>query len=441
MVSARDGYQEDARSVSGQTIENGGLTWHRIALRSTGPRARARSYWEFFRRGLAASVGGAKPDVVFTSSPPPTQMLLAIIAALRWRVPLVLEIRDLWPFFLEGMGLVRSKPALAALRALEWLGYRSASAVVSVSPAFRPYLEACGIRPADLIDAPHGARPQDRNSLDAAGKAFRERHGLADRPIILFAGSLQEHYAVELWLHAVELWLAAAAALAQQRPEAVLVVAGGGRCRDRVEAAASAHRSIIYLGTVPRSDLDPAMGAADIGLVCLSPVAGFEFVLPGKLVDLLSIAIPVVTNVQGQTAKLVELSGGGWVATQDPNDLLDTLREALDAGSIERRRRGSLGRTFVTRHLAAQSQGDAIAGICEAAITKWPGSGPSRTRAPSYNGPVDAAALLRAGGAAMASASFESWLHRRRDLELQPHRYCRAADTPTNAKWAGRLFE
>lgn len=401
LVSASDGYQEDRPTAEGSILTEGNLEWHRLSLSSTGPRARARSYWEFFWRALMASWSGSRPDLVFTSSPPPTQMLLALLLALRWRVRLVLEIRDLWPFFLEGMGLVRSKLGLAALRRLEWLGYRSAAAVVSASPAFRPYLEACGILPAALIDAPHGARRRDLGALSTAGRAFRAAHGLRERPIILFAGSLQDHYAVDTWL-------AAAAALAKKRPHAVLVVAGGGRARHRVEAAARSSSNILYLGTVPRAQLDAAVGAADVGLVCLSPVPGFEFVLPGKLVDLLSCAVPVVTTVPGQTTKLVQLADAGWLAKDNPADLLAAMKLAIDAGPLERRRRGSLGRTFVLRHLSSDAQANAIANICEAVIEgrapKPHHSGQPRSRA------LRATALLRAGGSDLAAASFQSWL-------------------------------
>lgn len=406
LISAADGYQEDRPKADGGVVESEQLNWHRIRLGATGPRSRARSYWEFFWRGLVTSAKEFKPDLVFTSSPPLTQVLLALLASTRWRVPLVLEIRDLWPFFLEEMGLIRSRPALAALRGLEWLSYRSASAIVSASPAFRPYLEACGIAPSALVDAPHGARRIDLSVLHAAGRAFREVHGLGERPVILFAGSLQEYYAVETWL-------AAAARLARERPEAVLVVAGGGRERSRIEAAARTSPSILYLGSVARNELDGAIGAADIGLVCLSTVRGFEFVLPGKLVDLLSCAVPVVTTVPGQATKLVQIAEAGWVARDDPIDLTAVLKLAIDAGHLERRRRGTSGRSFILKQLSAQAQATAIADVCDSVLAVRV---PMRAnlKHPVF-GPARAADLLRAGRSELASAVFEDWLQRQPD--------------------------
>ena len=205
----------------------------------------------------------------------------------------VLELRDLWPAFLEELDLVRSRSALAALRRLETLAYRSASAIVSASPAFRPYLEARGVRPDAIVDAPHGARDRDLAALREAGKAFRSTHRLGERPIVLYAGALHRHYGLDSWL-------AAAAILAARQPDIAFVVAGGGRPQGRVAAAARSLPNLRYLGTVPRAELDGAIGAADLGLVCLSRAPSFVSVLPGKLVELMSCGVPVVTTDDGR---------------------------------------------------------------------------------------------------------------------------------------------
>ncbi|HEX6653065.1 MAG TPA: glycosyltransferase, partial [Thermoleophilaceae bacterium] len=44
-----------------------------------------------------AALRGPRPDVIYATSPPLTMALPAIAASLRWRAPLVFEVRDLWP--------------------------------------------------------------------------------------------------------------------------------------------------------------------------------------------------------------------------------------------------------------------------------------------------------------------------------------------------------
>ena len=365
LVCGSGGYQEAAGALAAAAAADEGVLWHSIPLRATGPDARARSYWEFFWRGLAAGSRGFRPDLVFCSSPPLTQTLQAVLLARRWRVPMVLELRDLWPAFLEELELVRSRSALAALRRLETLAYRSASAIVSASPAFRPYLEARGVRADAIVDAPHGARDRDPAALREAGMTFRTTHRLGERPVVLYAGALHSHYGLDSWL-------AAAAILAARRPDIAFVVAGGGRQQDRVAAAARSLPNLHYLGTVPRAELDGAIGAADLGLVCLSRAPSFVSVLPGKLVELMSCGVPVVTTVSGQAARLVERAGAGWIVDNDSHDLAAAIELGIAAGSAERARRGAAGRRFVQRWMAADAQASAIVDACEAAVGGLP---------------------------------------------------------------------
>src|SRR6185369_3970696 len=78
-------------------------------------------------------------DVVYASTPPLLQILLATLVSLVRRAPLVLEIRDLWPMFVERQGIVRSPPVLLAMEWVEAFAYRSARHCVLVSPAYAPF--------------------------------------------------------------------------------------------------------------------------------------------------------------------------------------------------------------------------------------------------------------------------------------------------------------
>ena len=48
-----------------------------------------------------------KADIIFVSSPPLTIVFPGILAKLRYRVPLVFEVRDLWPESIRAVGALR----------------------------------------------------------------------------------------------------------------------------------------------------------------------------------------------------------------------------------------------------------------------------------------------------------------------------------------------
>ena len=85
---------------------------HRPRLRRRVQRASRASPPAPRSRGRAAR----GPDVVFATSPPLTIGLAGIAAARRWRVPLVFEVRDLWPEAPIQMGALRSPAAQRAAR-------------------------------------------------------------------------------------------------------------------------------------------------------------------------------------------------------------------------------------------------------------------------------------------------------------------------------------
>jgi len=83
-----------------------------------------------------ARLGGA--DVLIASSPPFFPHLAGAILARMRRVPLVLELRDLWPDYLVDMGVLhRQAAATRALFALERRLLRRARSVAVVTESFR----------------------------------------------------------------------------------------------------------------------------------------------------------------------------------------------------------------------------------------------------------------------------------------------------------------
>ena len=83
----------------------------------------------------AALVGSAmrRPNVIFASSPPLPVGVAAAAAAIRHRVPWVLDVRDLWPEAAVALGELSNPRLLRLAEHLErWL-YRRAAAVTAVT--------------------------------------------------------------------------------------------------------------------------------------------------------------------------------------------------------------------------------------------------------------------------------------------------------------------
>ena len=93
-----------------------------------------------------AALRGPRPDVVYATSPPLTMALPALAASLRWRAPLVFEVRDLWPEAPIQMGALRNPLAQRLARALERFVYGSSARLIALSPGIQA--DAAGRRRA-----------------------------------------------------------------------------------------------------------------------------------------------------------------------------------------------------------------------------------------------------------------------------------------------------
>ena len=93
---------------------------------------RIRAFFLFALRS-AQRAAALDADIVFATSSPLTIALPAVYAARRRKVPMVFEVRDLWPEMPIAMAALQSPLQIRAARALESWAYRNAAAVVALS--------------------------------------------------------------------------------------------------------------------------------------------------------------------------------------------------------------------------------------------------------------------------------------------------------------------
>src|SRR5574338_1259830 len=84
-------------------------------------------------------------DLVMGTTPPIFQAVSSWVVSLVRRKPFLLEVRDLWPEFGIGMGVLKNPIIIAMSRWLENFLYARATHILVNSPAYRKYLLEKGI--------------------------------------------------------------------------------------------------------------------------------------------------------------------------------------------------------------------------------------------------------------------------------------------------------
>jgi glycosyltransferase involved in cell wall biosynthesis len=289
-----------------------------------------------------------RPDVILACNVPLVAKSVAAAWCKREGIPWVFWLQDLHSVAMVAEAERRAgrlgRRMGAGFEALERRLLRQAAGVVSITDDFDPMLADWGIDQgarrvienwAPLDDLP--TRPRDN--------AWRIEQGLGDRFVYLYTGTLGLKHRPELLYR-----------LAQQRPDAVVVVISEGMGEARLREMLRGHPlpNLRLLPFQPMDRYPDILGAADVLVALLEPTAG-TFSVPSKVLSYLCAGRPILAAIppENLAARTIERAGAGLVvpATDEESFLLAAKQlrsdESLRA-SAGRRARAYAESTFDT---------------------------------------------------------------------------------------------
>jgi glycosyltransferase involved in cell wall biosynthesis len=299
---------------------------------------RILSFFSFMFSSFFISLNVKNVDLVWGTSPPIFQGATAWAVARLKRVPLLFEVRDLWPAFAIAVGVLRNKIFIRASQWLERYLYHHADLLVVNSPGFISHVLEHGAQKVELV--PNGS---DTSMFDPQGNGqdFREKYRLEDKFVGLYAGAhgMSNNLGVVLQ----------AAKLLQDDQDIVIVLLGDGKEKPALlrQAEDLGVRNVHFLAPVPKKDMPGALAAADACIAILKPVELYKTVYPNKVFDYMAAGRPVVLAMQGVIQEVVEEAGAG--ITIEPDDqvaMANAIRE-LAVDQELRFEMGMRGRQYV----------------------------------------------------------------------------------------------
>jgi len=323
---------------------------------------RALNYLSFaFSAACYVLLRARRPDVIYAYHPPLTVGIVGVLA--RWirRVPLVLDIQDLWPDTLRATGMISSERLFGLVgRVCRWV-YRRVDTIVVLSPGFKRTLIARGV-PESRIELIYNWC--DEAALAVTGGRLPETFPGPDRFRIVFAGNLGKAQALDAVLDA-------AAMLRERAAEVMLVFVGGGIERDRLrkKAVDSSLTNVVFLDQMPMSEVGAVLGAADVLLVHLRDDELFKITIPSKTQAYMAVGRPVLMAVSGDAADLVRASQCGVVArSEDPASICDAILSLARAERTALSAMSDAGRDYYRANLSLAVGARGFAAIFERLI-------------------------------------------------------------------------
>jgi colanic acid biosynthesis glycosyl transferase WcaI len=319
--------------------------------RETGVQ-RIRQELSFMASLSAGTATLGTPDAIVAVSPSFPALAPAMFNARLRRIPWILWLQDILPDGAAVTGILdESSPVVRAAREFERAAYRSASRIVVISGTFEENLRRKGV-PVPKIERiynpasrPVADHPPDRSQVEPNRILTMGNIGFSQGLVEIVRG-FQEHDGLT-------------------RRGARFVMAGDGVAADAVRAEIRSDR-VEVTGILEDAQLEQQLHRASVALVS-QRYDGAEFNVPSKLMNFMGHGHAVVASVgpRSEVARILEISGGGWVTESSvPKQAMDRLDAVLDQ-SVEIARRGQAALDFARENFTAELIAERFEGVLD----------------------------------------------------------------------------
>ena len=254
----------------------------------------------------------SKPDVILCSLPTLELCAEAVAFQKREKVPVLLDIRDLWPDVYYRVVSKMLRPLLRIV--LHWqerkasLALRNASGIIGISSGYLDWGLARAGRSQGDLDA---IVPTGYSIGNLSDDQIEKGHnhllslGIKDqRTIVWFIGTLNHHYNLAPVIRAARKFDA-------RSDSPLFVISGAGELENMWRMQAEGLSNMIFTGWIHRSEIHWLRQNASIGLQPYTFDAMMS--LPNKTFEYMSAGLPIVSSLAGENAELLWSSETGIV--------------------------------------------------------------------------------------------------------------------------------
>ncbi|MGI6783488.1 MAG: glycosyltransferase family 4 protein [Aminivibrio sp.] len=288
---------------------------------------RIKAFFSFSWRAArkAVEIGG---DIVFATSTPLTIALPGVYASKRLKIPMVFEVRDLWPEVPIALGALKNPLTKYSARWLEQFAYKNSSRIIALAPGMKEHIVGKGYPAEKITVIPNGCDMELFDVRKTAREAVRNKYDwLRDRPLVVYAGTLG-------MVNGVGFLVELAEATNCISPDIRFVVIGSGREEDIIRKYAEdkkvLDKNFFMLGRIPKAELPNWLSAAT---VCAILYNGPEIVwrdsVPNKFFDCIAAKKPFISNIRGWSQATGEKAGAGLIL--DMNNIQEAAKQLYDS--------------------------------------------------------------------------------------------------------------
>ena len=265
-------------------------------------------------------------DVIFATSTPLTIAVPAVFAARKNKIPMIFEVRDLWPELPIAMNALRNPIAKWLAAKLERWAYRNSEAIIALSPGMKEGVVKAGYPAERVAVIPNSSdNIEFKFDYDAASQFRSERKWLQNRPLLVYGGTFGR-------INGVGYLVALAKELKKINPDICILVVGDGQekeaVRELAERVGVLEINMFIEDSLPKNKMPALLSAADMAASLFIDLPEMQPNSANKFFDALASGTPILLNYGGWQHELVKSKGCGLAIWRKPID--EVAREVAD---------------------------------------------------------------------------------------------------------------
>jgi len=265
-------------------------------------------------------------DLVLATSPPLFIGIPAYLLSRLKKIPLVFEVRDLWPESAIDSGIVTNKYLIRLSYWFESFIYNKASLINVLTPAFKKALiDKKKVSKDKVILIPNASdfSLSDKILYRFDRNKFRKDKHLDSYFVVTYVG------AHGLANHLIQL-LDAAELLKDTNVLFQLIGDGMQKTKLIEEASNRKLDNVKFVEPVPKSEIFKYIMASEMGASVLKKTDTYKTIYSNKTFDYMACKIPILMVIDGVSRELVEEANCGvYAEPENSADIADKIRQYL----------------------------------------------------------------------------------------------------------------
>jgi len=277
----------------------GGINVHKLPVKYSNNMGFIQRLTAFLIFALKAgnkakAIGG---DILFATSTPLTIAIPAIKAKKALKIPMVFEVRDLWPELPIAIGALKSPITKYLAKKLELWAYRNSENVVGLSQGMCDGVISTGYPSENVFNIPNSCDIELFDIPDTAGVEFRQKFDwLKQNPLVIYAGTLGK-------INGVSYLAELASKMLEINPNIRFLVVGNGIDSNRIKTKAEQlnvlNNNFFIFPAMIKKDMPALFSAATISVSLFIPLKEMWSNSANKFFDTLAAGKPIAINYKG----------------------------------------------------------------------------------------------------------------------------------------------